>query len=231
MSTSSDSPMSVSSNSSSRKRSFSFSSCDSDPYEFRDVQLRYFELDYASPVPKSAKKVRLMSHISSSPIITDTKPCGCKNRCDTNRCHCRKNGMVCGFNCKCDLNCCNPMNKLEIFAEYGVDIDKCKEDTCLMHCITKLTDEEIRNHLETDIELYCCDTTTKLHTMIPGKLTCPGEDCVEPYVYSWCDWEIVELGNGYHRNHCRKCKRCVGRSETHCNKCNHCCRGPCSCHC
>ncbi|XP_002739998.1 uncharacterized protein LOC100366988 [Saccoglossus kowalevskii] len=158
------------------------------------------------------------------------RACGCKLSCDSNRCRCRKNGLVCGDNCKCDCNCSNPMNKLEIIAEYGVDVEKCKEDICLMQNITKMTDEELRRRLESEIELFCCEEQIQVYKIIPGKLRCPVDGCIEPLVYSWCDKDLMELAAGRPRNHCRVCKKCQGRLEGHCHKCRLCCWGPCYCH-
>ncbi|XP_070567122.1 uncharacterized protein [Ptychodera flava] len=195
-------------------------------YRFSSRSLDIYSIDYASPAPKPSKKRKIDEVVSET---KEKKACACKNNCTTNRCSCNKNGDACDEQCKCSA-CSNPMNMLKIMAEYGVDVEKCKEDICLMQNMERMTEEKLRKRLETEMELFCCDTKAKLYKLIPGKFRCPGEDCDEPYVYSWCDWEMSELSNGQRRNHCRKCHTCQGRCEKHCNKCYHCCWAPCRCH-
>ena len=54
------------------------------------------------------------------PLLTDELPapiglielsmCGCKGLCDTNRCTCYKNNLVCTDMCKCSEDCMNDGN-------------------------------------------------------------------------------------------------------------------------
>ncbi|XP_078000915.1 uncharacterized protein LOC144453478 [Glandiceps talaboti] len=232
---------SCSGSSSTSKRSFGssgISDCEVDEL-LRSMDMSFYEtqLDYASPLAKRNKKARLDSDLSvtgSGERVTGSSPdkptsCRCKTSCINIRCRCHKDGKMCGSSCKC-TDCRNPMNLLGVMTEFGVDVDKCKEDPCLMQFLTRVSDESLRKLLDTDKELYCCDTTVKLHECIPGLIRCPGDDCDEVYAYSWCDYVMREMSSGERRNHCRKCRTCVGRCESHCNKCHHCCMAPCDCH-
>ncbi|XP_070567123.1 uncharacterized protein [Ptychodera flava] len=135
-------------------------------YRFSSRSLDIYSIDYASPAPKPSKKRKIDEVVSET---KEKKACACKNNCTTNRCSCNKNGDACDEQCKCSA-CSNPMNMLKIMAEYGVDVEKCKEDICLMQNMERMTEEKLRKRLETEMELFCCDTKAKLYKLIPEML-------------------------------------------------------------
>ncbi|XP_070567782.1 uncharacterized protein [Ptychodera flava] len=215
-----------------------------DPYDFEDTEVRYFDMDYASPrAVKSTKRRRVTSTSATSDgssdcspdwsnssfCSDDAKPCGCKNMCRTSHCRCVRLNGACTDACRCKI-CFNPSNKLQILEQYGLDVDECTRDVCLMEALPKLTDEQLRRVLGTHLQMSCCGLSAFIFELVPGKRPCPNHHCDDVYAYSWCDDNVLPLSIGCRRNHCSKCRRCVGRNQRHCNKCKHCCMAPCACH-
>jgi len=134
--------------------------------------------------------------------------CQCKSSCQTRRCSCLKSGQACTTKCQCK-NCKNPFNNR--------DPDERLSD-CARHHINKVNSLTTLR-LSKEYELPCGCVNAKLKNLLE-IYTCQG--CSEPYFYSFCLGDIVDMNSMWH---CTVCGTCRDDGHRHCENCNKCTYG------
>ena len=147
--------------------------------------------------------------------VKKEKLCNCKTGCQNQRCSCLKNNEPCDERCGC-RNCHNPLNGVNV-----INLSLCAIQN--IDTYKSLSPEE----LEETFELPCEHEWVPLRGLLK-EYYC--KECGESYWYSFCWNDVVQDGNTWH---CQVCRKCRDWREWHCSRCNRCTYGvtlPCQ-HC
>lgn len=149
--------------------------------------------------------------VQQAAAVTTGTMCSCRFNCRGMRCpcvrarrHCEPGGCAC-------ISCDNPLNFL---SSVGIELDRAREDACLMQGVYKVGD--LAAYLRQQVRLTCCSESVTVRDCIPGPIKCPS--CAAPAEFSWCADTLFHGPT----NHCSKCMRCNLFAGAHCKKCNSC---------